>query len=684
MLGSVSGKGLLIHELTSLEELRPVSGAEVAGTRSFTWNHTNQVVAVGGASDTITLLQANNGQLLSTIPFHDEEAFEGVVKSIAFSSNSRYLASSAHNNIHLWDLKRRHLKATFSGHKGSIICLSVSSESGIISGDALGVIRVWDIKSGVSSREMVLGNGEGGVNCAKMTRSGPARIVAGYGSGALAIWDYNKLEVYQNLLAHDGEVLDLSPSPSNPRLVASCGMDGKVCLFDMEVTKPRGTISIKSDVPTTVAFHEDSVHIAIGTQKGAILYYTWRNTYAPLFEIPDAHVPYPVTSVSFQTPRLSSAPSTPSRAAKQRTQGKSPAQSPARRNKADQAFLRGSHERVSIGSTLSSLSASTGMVGGQWTVPGAAGVVPKIEPVRESHGDEATSLSLSEIMTPPRSPNRVNNTVAASNATRAAAIAANRQRELEQSRAMLAEVSATSALDIMESEDQVRHSTSSTASSNITAVSTTLEALDRLQHAQEQAAAPPASASAPAHAPLTQAMSHREEKSAPEDVAEEKRSLSPSQSSSAPRYSRADVDSLISARMSHRLSQAEKQARESFRGSTEVDSHLHSTQQQTKGKNKSAGAWTGTGKEASNDEKVEALRKGMAAVSSQELQESLAVLKFDIHRDIRAVLTEQTRQFAMYKDDMAEMVSGLSRQLQAVLEANADLRKENERLRHIY
>ena len=34
--------------------------------------------------------------------------------------------------------------------------------------------------------------------------------------------------------------------------------------------------------------------------------------------------------------------------------------------------------------------------------------------------------------------------------------------------------------------------------------------------------------------------------------------------------------------------------------------------------------------------------------------------------------------------ELAEMVDGLQKQLQSVLEANSELRKENERLRHIY
>ena len=178
-------------------------------------------MAVGGKSDSILLVQTSNGEFLSSIPFQEEEAFEGEVKALTFSSNSRYLASSTRNNIHLWDLKRRHLKATFSGHRGVVKCLCRHDENAIISGDSLGVIRIWDIKSGMSSRELMLGNGEGGVNCVKPTLSGPERVVAGYSSGVVVVWSTKTLEVIQTFASHDGEVTDVCPSSKNPRLVAS-------------------------------------------------------------------------------------------------------------------------------------------------------------------------------------------------------------------------------------------------------------------------------------------------------------------------------------------------------------------------------------------------------------------------------------------------------------------------------
>ena len=293
------------------------------------------------------------------------------------------------------------MKATFSGHRGVVKCLCRHDENAIISGDSLGVIRIWDIKSGMSSRELMLGNGEGGVNCVKPTLSGPERVVAGYSSGVVVVWSTKTLEVIQTFALHDGEVTDVCPSSKNPRLVASCGIDSKVFLCDLETRKSVTTIKLRGDVPTCLSYSEDAVHVAIGTQKGSILYYSWMNPAEPLYEILGAHSPYPVTAMSFQSPMRSSAPSTPSRTRKSVSGlGKSPAQSPARRNKAEQNFLLTSNEKGSLGSTLSSLSASTaaqpGLTVGAAAAarhnsnPGRMLVPTPIEAVQESHGEVPT------------------------------------------------------------------------------------------------------------------------------------------------------------------------------------------------------------------------------------------------------------------------------------------------------
>ena len=54
------------------------------------------------------------------------------------------------------------------------------------------------------------------------------------------------------------------------------------------------------------------------------------------------------------------------------------------------------------------------------------------------------------------------------------------------------------------------------------------------------------------------------------------------------------------------------------------------------------------------------------------------------YKEIREIMKEQVRQFAIAKDDMQIAIKELSIQLAEVLQTNKELRAENEYLRRIY
>jgi hypothetical protein len=71
-------------------------------------------------------------------------------------------------------------------------------------------------------------------------------------------------------------------------------------------------------------------------------------------------------------------------------------------------------------------------------------------------------------------------------------------------------------------------------------------------------------------------------------------------------------------------------------------------------------------------------------VTNGELQDALQMLRYDIHKELQAVMRDQVRQFQLAKEDTAKLVAEISEQLREVLLANKELRAENERLRRIY
>jgi len=71
-------------------------------------------------------------------------------------------------------------------------------------------------------------------------------------------------------------------------------------------------------------------------------------------------------------------------------------------------------------------------------------------------------------------------------------------------------------------------------------------------------------------------------------------------------------------------------------------------------------------------------------VTSSELNEQLALLKYDIHKELQVVVREQIRQLTISKDETVVVIEKMFEKMNELLEANKELRAENERLRRIY
>lgn len=121
------------------------------------WNHTNQVLAVGGSGPKICLVQASNGNVLSHLPYSDEnEIFNDLpVSSLSFSSSSRYLAAGADANVYIWDLKQRSSKWCLEGHTNKVSSVQFLHDSHVVAGDHDGAVCIWSVKDGESIKSLV-------------------------------------------------------------------------------------------------------------------------------------------------------------------------------------------------------------------------------------------------------------------------------------------------------------------------------------------------------------------------------------------------------------------------------------------------------------------------------------------------------------------------------------------------
>ena len=229
------------YNLSTCSECVFANGVRTADLWALAWNHNQQVVAVGGNDSKIHLVQASSGKILTSLPENEHDQFLGIVGRLSFSHSSRYLASSIDNTIKVWDLKKRNLRATLTGHDALIKDMHFSpAEALVVSGDMNGVLKVWNVDRATSSENLMAKGAPhtSSLNCIRFVPSNHHQLACGYGDGSMALWNLETAAVMRLIDdVHRGPVTDMSISPKNDRLVATAGKDGYVHLNDL-LAKP--------------------------------------------------------------------------------------------------------------------------------------------------------------------------------------------------------------------------------------------------------------------------------------------------------------------------------------------------------------------------------------------------------------------------------------------------------------
>lgn len=292
------------------------------------WNHTNQVVALANSHGQINLCHAQTGQLLSIVPFEKDALGQPLdmqisspIREVSFSANSRYIAHTLEDSIVVWDLKKRSIRNRLHcpvGNKGSSQLVTTRSlsffpEGTLVSGDSSGHIQIWDVsKSTTTAAAALISNTKFdaisstsrtsslGVSCVRASTSGTSKVVASYNSGHLCVFDAATTALLRQQQVHSSDIPCVAFSPKNPRLVASAGVDGKLVLNDTGSRGDLVTAAISLGAPaSTLSFHEDAIHTAVGTVQGRVLIYDWRNVSKPVV-VWEPHSGQSVVSIAFQ------------------------------------------------------------------------------------------------------------------------------------------------------------------------------------------------------------------------------------------------------------------------------------------------------------------------------------------------------------------------------------------------
>ena len=192
---------------------------------------------------------------------------DGEVDAVGFSPDGgRVVSGGVDGLVRVWDLATGVQVRELAGHEGGVTSVGISPDGGrVVSGGVDGLVRVWDLATGVQVRE--LAGHEGGVTSVGISPDG-GRVVSGGVDGSVRVWDVAREEQLLDFVGHRGRVNSVEFSWDGDRVAS--GGDGSVRVWDAVGGMALHTIFGHGREVTATALSPDGARIASGSRDGGL------------------------------------------------------------------------------------------------------------------------------------------------------------------------------------------------------------------------------------------------------------------------------------------------------------------------------------------------------------------------------------------------------------------------------
>jgi serine/threonine protein kinase len=233
-----------------------------ASVETIAFSPDSRTLASGDADDT-ELWNVASGQWAHTLKGHTAWVF-----SVAFSPDGRTLATgSVDNTIKLWDVASGRLLRTLEGHTEAVQCVTFSHDGSMLaSASSDRSIKLWDAASGRLLRTL-LGHSDYVISVAFSPDD--RSLVSGSTDHLVMLWDTAGGKLLRALQGHKDIVLSVAFSPDG-RTIASGSWDHTAKLWDAASGQLLGTLEGHTAEVRSVAFSTDGHTLATAGGDGTI------------------------------------------------------------------------------------------------------------------------------------------------------------------------------------------------------------------------------------------------------------------------------------------------------------------------------------------------------------------------------------------------------------------------------
>ncbi|KAJ2854002.1 general transcription repressor, partial [Coemansia erecta] len=213
------------------------------------------------------------------------------IRAVCFSPDGKYLVTGAEDKqIRIWDVQKRTIRHTLSGHEQDIYSLDFSPDgSMILSGSGDRTVRLWNLESGKEVCKFTIedmGPKDAGVTSVAFSPNGKL-VAAASLDKMIRLWDVATGNPVQRIDGHKDSVYAVAFSPDGQALLSG-SLDKTLRIWDLgrhgvnsrssDMVTCRSTLVGHKDFVLSVAYSPDGNWIVSGSKDRGVQFWDPRTS----------------------------------------------------------------------------------------------------------------------------------------------------------------------------------------------------------------------------------------------------------------------------------------------------------------------------------------------------------------------------------------------------------------------